>query len=223
MTLREIDQMAVEAAEDEFIFSSFLKKQERFILKTASKISRRFVTQSDDEWSVAIGAFSQAIEKYDYDKGSFLSFAEKIIHQRLVDHYRVKGRHSVEVPVDFIEEEAIVETSDNSLKLEIVAMTEVLGDYGIRFMDLVECSPKAEKTRKSCARAVHYMLKNPMLITEMRRTKLFPLKITEKNTKVPRKILERHRKYLIAAVEILYGDYPFLSDYLRHIKEEVVL
>jgi RNA polymerase sigma factor len=42
----------------------------------------------------------------------------------------------------------------------------------------------------------------------------------EKNTHVPRKILERHRKYIIAAIEILSGEYPYLADYLRYIREE---
>jgi RNA polymerase sigma factor len=42
----------------------------------------------------------------------------------------------------------------------------------------------------------------------------------EKNTNVPRKILERHRKYIIAAIEILSGEYPYLADYLRYIREE---
>lgn len=215
--------MAVDAAESEHIFARFLERQERFIMKISSKIARRYVTKNDDQWSIALMAFSHAVEKYEFDQGSFLSFAENIIHQRLVDHYRVKGRHNVEVPVDFIEEEAIVEDNDNSLNLEIDALTQILDEYGFSFMDLVDCSPKAEKTKKASAKAVKYILGNPMLISEMRRTKQFPLKFTEKNTGVPRKILERHRKYLIAAVEILYGDYPILSDYLRYIREEDVL
>ncbi len=87
-------------------------------------------------------------------------------------------------------------------------------------MDLTECSPKAEKTRKACARALSYLVRSPVMISEMRESKLFPLKMTEINTGVPRKILERHRKYLIVAAEILSGDYPYLSDYLSFVKEE---
>ena len=56
----------------------------------------------------------------------------------------------------------------------------------------------------------------------MRDSKQLPIKIIEKNTDIPRKILERYRKYLIAVAEILSGDYPYLSEYLSYIKKEVI-
>ena len=39
------------------------------------------------------------------------------------------------------------------------------------------------------------------------------------NTLLPRKILERHRNYIIAAVEILSGEYPLLAEYLSFIRK----
>ena len=44
---------------------------------------------------------------------------------------------------------------------------------------------------------------------------LFPIKNIAENTKVPRKILERHRKYIIAAVEIICNDFPLLQEYIK--------
>ncbi len=218
--LREIDQMAVESVKDEKKLSLFIKQNEFFILRTASKISKQYISKNDDEWSIALFAFSGAVKKYDYGRGSFFSFAELVIQKNLIDYYRTKGRRSREIPVDSIEDAALVEYSDNNLKLEIEAISQVLNEYGFGFMDLTECSPKAEKTRKDCARALSYLVGSPMMISEMRASKMFPLKMTELNTGVPRKILERHRKYLIAAAEILSGDYPYLSDYLSFVKEE---
>ncbi len=49
-----------------------------------------------------------------------------------------------------------------------------------------------------------------------------PVTLIEKNSKVPRKILERHRKYIIAAAEIMTGDYPCLAGYMRYIREELL-
>jgi RNA polymerase sigma factor len=54
----------------------------------------------------------------------------------------------------------------------------------------------------------------------MKVKKMLPVNVVEKNAKVPRKILERHRKYIIAAVEILSGDFPYLAEYIRFIREE---
>ncbi len=218
--LREIDKMAVQAANDENILSDFIRRNELFILKTASKTAKHFISKNDDEWSIALAAFYDSVKKYQYDRGSFIPFAELLIRQNLVDYYRVQGRRSAETPVERIEEEAIVEQNDRSLKWEIEAMTQVLLEYGFSFMELADCSPKAGKTKKACAKAVSYILNNSIMINEIRILKQLPAKIIEKKAGVPRKILERHRKYIIAAVEILHGDYPYLSEYLNYIREE---
>ena len=34
-----------------------------------------------------------------------------------------------------------------------------------------------------------------------------------------RKILDRHRRYIIAAAEILSGEYPVLAEYLGYIRK----
>ena len=99
-------------------------------------------------------------------------------------------------------------------------LSEVLDKYGIAFMELAEASPKAGKTKTVCGSAVRFLAQNPLLLHEMRRTKSLPLKIIEKNKNLPRKVLERHRKYIIAGAEIISGDYPILSEYLRFVREE---
>ena len=65
------------------------------------------------------------------------------------------------------------------------------------------------------------MIKNPILTSEMKVKRQLPLNIIQKNTKAPRKLLERHRKYILAAVEIMSGDYPYLANYMRYIREEL--
>lgn len=218
--IREIDQIAIKVAHDDEKLSEFIKQYEFFILNTASKTAKHYITKNDDEWAIALAAFSDAVKKYEYERGSFFSFAELIIRNNLIDYYRVQGKHSKEIQVEQIEDEAIVEYNDNSLKLEIEAITQVLNKYRFSFMDLTDCSPKANKTKTACAKAVTYILKNPLLMNEIRASKLLPVKIIEKNTGIPRKIIERHRKYIIAAAEILHGDYPYLAEYLSYIRKE---
>ena len=40
-----------------------------------------------------------------------------------------------------------------------------------------------------------------------------------KKAGVHKKILERHRKYIIAAAEILNGEYPLLAEYMNYIRK----
>ncbi len=239
MNLREIDNKAIEAANNHKILNEFIMENEFFILKCTSSITHSYITKSDDEWSIALQAFMQATQSYELEKGNFLSFAKLLIHRRLIDYFRIQKKHNLELPVnpkvfntelnedsqDISIELAVAKKvskeEDYSLKFEIEAANEAFSNYGFSFLDLSNCSPKAQKTKLSCAKAVFYILNNPVLIYELQSSKQLSLKIIEKNSKVPRKILERHRKYIIAAVEILSGEYPNLSYYFRYIREEI--
>lgn len=239
--MREQDTIAISAASNPQLLNQFILQNEYFILKYASTISHRYISKSDDEWSVALYAFTQAVHEYDLTRGSFYKFAKLIISRRLIDYFRKENKYNSEISIDpiifdsepnegehedayqleVIKKVSVIENS--SLKLEIDAINIVFSNYGFSFFDLTSCSPKAKKTKKSCAKAIAYLLYNTLLVTELRTSKQLPLTIIEKNTKVPRKILERHRKYIIAAVEILSGEYLLLADYLWYIKEEIKL
>ena len=236
--MRELDSLAMSAKTDPSVMEELIRKNELFIIKYASKVTNRYITRSDDEWSIALLAFSQAIEGYDLEKGSFLAFSELVMKRRLIDYIRNQGKYSPEVSIDPVLFDAEPEEEDENigikvavneqlskpdssdLKLEISAANQVFLEYGFTFFDLTSCSPQAKKTKSACAKAVNYMLKHPLIINELRSSKLLPIKIIENNTKIPRKILERHRKYIIAAIELLSGGYPCLADYLSYIREE---
>ena len=196
----------------------FIKKYEPFILKSASKTCKRYITKSDDEWSIALFAFHKAIQNYKDDKGSFFTFSERIIHNALVDYFRKQGKFHQEIQVEILPETKEVSTVKVDIKDEINSITPVLKSYNISFMDLTLVSPKAKKTKEACSKVVVYLLDHPLLINHMQEEKQLPIKIIQKNLKLPRKLLERHRKYIIAVVEILKGDYPYLSEYLKDLK-----
>lgn len=237
--MRELDYLAIEASDNHTSLNQLIEQCESYIIKTASTVTHHYITKSDDEWSIALIAFVQAVTNYDLDKGSFLSFAKLVIQRRLVDYIRNQNKHSLEISVDPISfdidnednetdvslqlaiADKVSQDNQNSIQLEITAVNEVFVNYGFTFFDLTDCSPHAKKTKKSCAMAVAFILNNPLIISELRSSKQLPLKIIEKNAKVPRKILERHRKYIIAAIEILSGEYPLLAEYLQFIKEEM--
>ena len=61
-----------------------------------------------------------------------------------------------------------------------------------------------------------------LLLAQMRLKRLLPIKELSEASGVLRKILERHRKYIIAATEILDGDFPILAGYLSFIRRETV-
>ena len=236
--LRKFDTLALEAKKNPSVLEQLIKQHEFYILKCASKTCHRYITKSDDEWSISLLAFTQAVDNYALDKGSFLTFVKLVIHRRLIDYSKSQWKYNSEVSVDPIvfdaepEDECedlpvriavaeqVSKQDSGNLKLEIEVANIKFSEYGFSFFELSKYSPHAGKTKKACAKAVNFMLSNPILINDLRNSKQLTIKTIEKNTLVPRKILERHRKYIIAAIEILYGEFPYLAEYLRYIREE---
>ena len=104
----------------------------------------------------------------------------------------------------------------NLTAAEIARLSATIRVYGISFTDLPDASPKHQKTKELCAVAVTYMIRHPEIVEDMRRTHLLPMKILQENCDIPRKTLERHRKYIMTATEVCLGDYPVITEYLRH-------
>ena len=90
---------AVRARTDEPFLERFIEAHEAFVLRCASRHAGFAVTRSDDEYSVALLAFYEAIKGYDPESGPFGAYASLVIGRRLADHYRSQHRFDVETPL----------------------------------------------------------------------------------------------------------------------------
>ncbi len=197
-----------------------------FIIRTASATCRRFVTKHDDEYAIALRAFCDAVQKFDPEADvSFETYAKLLIKNRVIDYLRAESRHTGHLSLedemengrDFSDDTETERAENQSAAAaEIARLSAVIRDYGISFTELPEASPKHQKTKEACALTVTYMLRHPELVAEMRRNHLLPMKILQENCDIPRKTLERHRKYIMTATEVCLGDYPVIAEYLRH-------
>ncbi|MBO4338120.1 MAG: sigma-70 family RNA polymerase sigma factor [Lachnospiraceae bacterium] len=217
----------------------FIKQHKSFIASCAYKATGRFVTESDDAFQVAMIAFYEAMEKYDDSKGGFLSFASLVIKRRLIDDLEKQKRHSLEIPADLGSDHDVGDDvpdalssavkkgesaaaaaafesrqASDDLKDEIAELSAVLAGYGFSFYDLTKCSPVSYKTKQACAAVIDIMQRQPGLIFKMKQNKALPIKELMNITGVKRKVLERHRRYLIAVAEIMTGEYDRLRDYI---------
>ena len=241
--MNDLEREVLLAKTNEQRLDDLVEANRPWILKCAAEAAHRYVTDSDDEWSVALMAFSEAVQSYEADKGAFRAFAATVIRRRLVDHLRVEGRHAYETSVSpeafsgeldeesatglalEVQQEMAAQAQQSAeqdaaerTREEIAAAQQVLSRYGFSFFDLADCSPRTEKTKQSCAQAVRTLLADETLMEQMRRSGTLPMKELSACCGVPRKILDRHRRYIIAAAEILSGDYPVLSAYMAYIR-----
>lgn len=236
---------ALAVREDSQRLNAFIKNNSKFIKQCAYKSVHKYVSDSDDEYAVALSAFHEAVRSFDETKGAFSTFAQIVIKRRLLDHMEREYRHRSEISVEpYMMEGELNEDEDNpiafelkektaalssennmsvqssvTIKDEIEALGQTLEPYGFGFADLVECSPTAQKTRLACAKAINTLIRSDELMRSFRRTRTLPMKDLSCQADISRKILDRHRRYIIAAVEILSGDYPLLSEYMQFVKE----
>ena len=217
------------AAQNDDAMTQLAHRYNLFIIRTASATCRRFITRHDDEYAIALRAFCDAVKKFDPDaEVSFDTYAKLLIKNRVIDYLRAESRHSGNISLDeemengrdFSDDTEREQAQTQSAAAEEIArLSQIISSYGIAFSELPEASPKHQKTREACAVAVSYLIKNPPLVAEMRRTHLLPMKILQENCDIPRKTLERHRKYIVTATEVCLGDFPVISEYLKHIIE----
>jgi len=202
-----------------------------FIASCVQKSTGHFVNYGeDDELSIALIAFVEAIKSYDKAKGNFLSFSQNVIKRRLIDYYRKEKKHSNVISItsytnenddpeyDFTANESMEKYSLQKIsdyrKLELQDLKKELSDWDISFFDLVNISPKHEKTRRMYSDIIKFLVSCPELITQIKQKKLLPIAEIEKNLDIPRKTIERARKYILAVIIILTGDYQYVSEYI---------
>jgi RNA polymerase sigma factor len=229
------DARALLARTDAQAMNDLIADYRNFILASASRVCRRPIDpDNDDEFSTAMLAFYEAIRLYEPSRGAFLAFARSVIRTRLIDGFRKTGRRPPEVPIDDEgddEEEyradptihAAVDAFQREVQVrerrdEIARFTVELSAWDLTLRDLADASPKAAKTRVACGALVRELLDDDALRDQFLRTRQLPLAALCQRSGVPRKIAERHRRYIVSVILVLGGDYPYMAEHLRWMK-----
>lgn len=227
----EINKRIADIKGNTYEINKLVEEYKPFIASCAQKFSGKYMEYGlDDELSIAMLAFVEAINSFNESKGSFLSFARNVIKRRLIDYYRSERKHNNVVPLNmYIEEsdeeldlsnnKAMREYSDRMQadfrRMELESLKCELEKWQISFQDLAKCSPKHTRTRNDCAKAAGVILSNHEIVMLMMDKKYLPILEISKASKLPRKLLERFRKYIVALVIIATGDYEYIRDYIK--------
>ena len=209
----------------------FVEEYKPFIASCAGKAAGRFMSYgTDDELSIAMIAFVEAINSFDSKKGNFFTFSRNVIKRRIIDYYRSEKRHSNVVSLNlYMEEkddeydlssgEAVQRHADQRLaelrRLELQELGRELEQWKITYRDLARVSPKHKKTRLQCAELAGIILSRPEILQPIMIKKYLPVAELERVSGLPRKFIERFRKYVIAVVVIAIGDYEYIKDYIK--------
>ncbi|HPY98591.1 MAG TPA: sigma factor [Clostridia bacterium] len=202
-----------------------------FIRSEASKAVSGFCTEQDDEFSIAMIAFHEAILGYERERGAFLNYASMLIRSRIIDYQRKEARHRGTISLheetgedertlmdELADEKDYYESSANleATKQEIEELAATIAQYGVSFSDIADNSPKQGRTLEACAQAISYGAQNKEILDKLTKTKKLPLAELVRGSGVERKTLERHRKYILVMLLLHTNGYEIIRGYLRN-------
>ncbi|WP_227395911.1 RNA polymerase sigma-I factor [Jeotgalibacillus aurantiacus] len=225
------DKIVVIQNGDQELLNEVLKDYKPYIKKTVSKVCKRYIYDTDDEYSIGLIAFHEAIMNYHPDRGaSLLTFAEIVIRRKLIDKIRKDHREKADLTYDKADSEESVmkaheswqamehfqlENTINERKEEILYYSQALLPYKLSFKELAENAPKHSDARENAIFIARLVQSNKDWLRELKEKKRLPIKKIEKEIDLSRKTIERNRKYIIAVVVLLDGDFPYLQEYVK--------
>ncbi|CAN7705517.1 RNA polymerase sigma factor SigI [Paenibacillus sp. LjRoot153] len=219
--------------------NQFIADYQPYVAKVTSRFCKRFIDPArDDEFSIALAAFNEAINQYSSVMGrSFLGFAETVIRRRLIDFIRKEQRFKGQIPYSSFDQEDDEDNLMNPIEVhqaieayekqkgleerrsEIIDFNRCLSDFDISFSELTDASPKHDDSRQMLFGIGRTLAQDSELMRTLLTKRQLPIKELLEQVQVSRKTLERNRKYIIAIALIFNGPYPYLRDYL-HIRDE---
>jgi len=206
---------------DPLVREDLIRSHKAFIARISSKVCSRYLSwDNDDELSIALLGFNEAIDSFDPHGGaSFHSFVQMVIRRRLVDYFRKEGKHQhlslSPTNLEDEDEELSRYAVDTSLEQyqenenqEVFAQVvenyvRVLYDYNVTLDDLVKFSPKHSDSKLTLTKVALVLSDVPELMEHLQTHKLLPIKKLQLLTGLKRRVIEKSRKYLIALALIL--------------------
>ena len=219
-----------EAKTDIAIGDMLIRDYLPFIKSEIYKYTQSYVDESQDEFSIGMIAFHEAVMSYDEERGSFLGYAAACIRNRLIDNDRKETRHKDQISLDKRDEDdnalgdIITDGKDHAkdhmhtlaTKEEIEELGRVLKEFGVSYRDVTEASPSQKRTRELMQKLIAKAMRNKDILEDLLKTKRLPMKKLA-GDKNERKVIDRHRKYLVAMLVILTNGYEIIRGHLWHV------
>jgi RNA polymerase sigma factor len=215
-----------EAKNNRAVLNSLTGDYLPFIRKCVSGVFYKRQAQ-EEHLSEAMLGFLQSVNTYSGERGAFISYAQAVIHNRLVNAANKERRmFQKQIPLEQTDAEISpveYESAQRSYELaverenlhaEIEEINAEFAAWGFDVNDLVKYRPKQERSRKTCQKIARAVLLNPAVLETMKRTHQVPVKQLMAVTGFSEKIFEKYRRYIAALVVIESGDYPYIRSFL---------
>lgn len=199
-----------------------IEKYMAFLIKTVSGFTGRYISiENDEEFEIALLAFTEAVEKYQSEKGVFLAFAKLVIVSRLKNYAEKEKKHEKVVSLDelyesgqdFQAEEA--EEQDDYLQQEILRYKKELLFFGLTFEKLADEAPRHKDTRETALDAAEKAGKDEEIVEETYRKRKLPIRRVAVLAELTEKVIKRSKSFILSAMIIFAKEFPSLLYWIR--------
>lgn len=200
---------------------NLIKDNLAFIIKTVSNITGRYVSCfHDDEFSIALLAFMDAVKKYDESKGNFFPFAKVVIENRLKNYLKEENKYLNITSLDFLNDLGFdfykEEEKDNlDLKDEISLYQKELEYFNLSFDDLINKAPKHIDTRIKAYEVARDISDNDEIVKETYKKRHLPIRMVSLFSKLSEKIIKRSKEFILATMIVFYKDYSQIKAWIK--------
>lgn len=204
--------------------NKFIKEHIPFIIKNISFVTGKYVSvEKDDEFSIGILAFKEAIDKYEEEKGAFPSFAQLVIRSRVKTYLTKENKLKKEVSLEGLRESGIdigdneinpIEDKDELIK-EIDKFKSELSLFSLTMEDLANEAPKHEDTRANAINISKKVLKDEQIKSFIFTKKRLPIKQISLKYRTTEKVLKGSKKFILSVVIIINRPYRNLMQWIK--------
>lgn len=196
----------------------FIAEHMPFIIKTISDFTGKYVEiENSEELSIAIEAFSIAMDNYVEGKGIFYAFAKKVMVNKLIDEARKQSKVIV-IPLDESHEgtyEAFEE--DTLVKQELSSYEKYLSEYQISYDQLIDSGPKHRETRKMIIELGKKLYEDEAIAHLIIKNKRLPITEVSNQLSISKKILKTHKNMIVAIFIAYYKNVSSIITWIENI------
>jgi RNA polymerase sigma factor len=212
--------------------NDFIENYKPFIKKIVMEIKGDITfnsVESTDEFSIALIAFNESIEKYKKERNvNFLTFVVIVIKSRIYNYLKSNNRlkkyndgkdifiDDLNIEKNNILSQKIISESEENITSELKDFENELKRFKITIDDLIEDSPKHKDSRELCIKIVNKIIDESNLLNLILYKYKFPKNKIIKLAGVNRKTIERNRKFIIAAVFIIGNGFESLKNFINY-------
>jgi len=219
---------------DHALREQFIADHLPFIKRIVRRATHSFFVEQEDEYSIALSAYNQAIDHYQVGGDvPFEPYARLLIKNRLLDWFRKQSRTNHEIALSEADTEdgialeerlADPKSVDVQQKIEceesMIQLQARLQQFGLSLPTLVARFPRHQDSRLLCVRLARQLSEDTSLYDQMVKTHRLPGAELSRKCATPLKTIEKNRASIIFLTQLMHSELQTIKSYLAHFEEE---